>query len=223
MSDISQRFKVTFLTFRSRGCVTLLAKVSLRLRGPWYVVSDSRKPELSGNRRKHDNANARLSNQPGHQADLLAELRATVDEQVVATHSWYQQHAKIPRLLYRTSGTLVILLSISLPFLASLDYAAKAVLLSAIALIIAALTGLNSFFAWEQTWRSRRQTEFALAHLLAQWEVKLAAANCVKDQAEKQSKYIEATEQLLVESRTIVASETEEFFSAAKWPQAKAK
>lgn len=184
-------------------------------------MSDSGKSEEAGNGGERGGLSDRLTCHPGDGENLLGELRAIVDEQVVATYSWYRRHARIPRLLFRASGALVILLSISLPFLSSMDYPQKPILLSVVALIIAALTGLSSFFAWEQTWKSRRQTEFALAHLLAQWEVRLAAAKHESDPEKKRLRYIESTEQLLVESRAVVASETEEFFSTAKWPQGK--
>jgi hypothetical protein len=57
-----------------------------------------------------------------------------------------------------------------------LPYQGKDLVLSIAAVLIAALTGLNAFFKWEDVWRSRRQTEFALGYLLAVWRLQILHA-----------------------------------------------
>lgn len=154
---------------------------------------------------------------------LLSEIHAVVETQVVESYEWYRTHARGPRLLFRTAGTVVILASISLPLLATLDYDQKGLVLSLFSILIAALTGLNAFFGWEQSWRSRRQTEFALKQALFEWKLKMAVAREESDPATRRHRYAEATEELLSQANTIVGAETKEFFGRMKWPQAKTK
>lgn len=155
----------------------------------------------------------------GEAAPLLEQLRGLVQTQVVETRDWYKSKAARPRRLFQTAGALVILLSVSIPLLAVLDYPGKDLVLSVIALLIAALTGLNSFFKWESSWRARRQTEFALTHLLSGWDLRIIEAMQEADPEQARQLILQATRQLLEEARVVVGAETEEFFSKMTWPQ----
>ncbi len=152
-------------------------------------------------------------------AQLLEKLQRLVRSQVVETRDWYKNNAARPRRLFRAAGATVILLSISIPLLASLQYPAKDLVLSVIALLIAALTGLNAFFKWESSWRSRRQTEFALNHLLSLWDLRIIEAMQEPDPTEARKLILTATRQLLQEAQTVVGAETEDFFSKMTFPQ----
>jgi hypothetical protein len=154
---------------------------------------------------------------------LLKQLRSIVETQVISTLEWYKSHATWPRVVFRTAGTCIILLSISIPILATHNYPGKETLLSIFALLIAALTGLNAFFKWEETWKSRRQTEFALSHLLAIWDLKMIEALHETDPHHAVKIAITATEKLVNDARTITGAETEEFFRNIQWPQVDTK
>jgi hypothetical protein len=155
----------------------------------------------------------------GQQADLLRHLQELVDSQVVSTLKWYQRHALWPRRWFRSSGVMVILLSVAIPLLAALDYQGKELVLSSAAVLIAALTGVNAFFKWEDVWRSRRQTEFALAYLLAVWRLEVLQALHEPDPVKGKDLAIAATRQLLEEARAATGEETKEFFSRVVWPK----
>src|SRR5581483_8073077 len=101
---------------------------------------------------------------------VLEEFARIKNEFVVRQLNWYKAHARTPMLLFRASGILVILLSVSLPFLTTLDGLWKTVVLPVISLLIAGLTGMNSFFRWEGAWKGYRQTRLTLEYLLAEWE-----------------------------------------------------
>jgi hypothetical protein len=155
----------------------------------------------------------------GKHADLLRQIHELVNSQVVSTLDWYQRNALWPRRLFRSSGVIVILLSVAIPLLAALPYQGKDLVLSIAAVLIAALTGLNAFFKWEDVWRSRRQTEFALAYLLAVWRLQILQALNEPDSVKAKELAISATQQLLENARAATGEETKEFFSRVVWPK----
>jgi hypothetical protein len=150
---------------------------------------------------------------------LLADLRKLVQDKVVSDYDWYRSHASTPRWLFRISGTFVILFSVAIPLLAGLNFPGDDLVVSLIALAIAALTGLNSFFRWERIWRSRRQTEFALAHLLSLYDLRIIEATHQADRQRAKQLAVEATRELLELAQGVTGAETEEFFQKTVWPQ----
>jgi Protein of unknown function (DUF4231) len=143
---------------------------------------------------------------------VLEELTRIKEEFVVRRLHWYKTHARTPMLLFRTSGVLVILLSVSLPFLTTLEGLWKTIVLPVISLLIAGLTGLNSFFQWESGWKGYRQTQFTLDYLLTQWELQIAEAKCQVDVQKGIDMALQATEQLISTTQTTTNVEAEEYF-----------
>lgn len=155
-------------------------------------------------------------------AALLKQLRPLVDN-VIEARQYYATRAKRPKIAFRLSGVAVILLSLSIPFIASLQFAGKDVLLSAFAVLIAVVTSLGSFYKWDQTWRSYRQAESALGHLLSLWDFRIIDAMQEADTKKGVEKIIAATQQLLEAAHKVTSTETEEFFSKVEWPGDKKK
>jgi hypothetical protein len=150
---------------------------------------------------------------------FLSQLSELVNSQVVSTLDWYQKKAVWPRRLFRSPGVTVIVLSASIPLLASLSYQGKDLVLSTVALLIAVLTGLNSFFKWEDMWRSRRQTEFTLSYLHTVWRLKMLQPLAEPNAANARTVAISATQQLVDDARLAIGEETKEFFSKVVWPK----
>ena len=153
---------------------------------------------------------------------LLTQLRPLVDNVVEARH-YYLKRANRPKNAFRVSGVAVILLSLSIPFIASLQFPGKDVLLSAFAVLIAIVTSLGSFYKWEHTWRSYRQAESALGHLLSLYDFRIIEAAQEADTQKGAEKIIVATQQLLEAAHKVTSTETEEFFSKVEWPGEKKK
>ncbi len=143
---------------------------------------------------------------------VLAELTHIKDEFVVRQLHWYETRARTPMLLFRISGALVILLSVSLPFLTTLGGFWKTIVLPVISLLIAGLTGLNSFFRWESAWKGYRQTHLTLEYLLTGWELQIAEARCQVDEQKAIDIALKATEQLINMTRTTTSTEAEDYF-----------
>jgi hypothetical protein len=98
---------------------------------------------------------------------ILAELTRIKDDRVVRTFNWFKRYARRPMILFRTTGVLIIVLSVSVPFLGVLEGIWRDTVLPIVTLAIAGLTGLSSFFQWQGAWQRFRQTQFALEHLLS--------------------------------------------------------
>lgn len=144
--------------------------------------------------------------------DEVTRIKTTYVESQI---KWYQTHANVPMFLFRISGMLIILLSVSLPFLATLDSFWKTIVLPIVALLVAALAGLTSFYRWESKWKGFRETQSTLQYLLAVWDLSIAEAKQKKDEQQA----LQATRQLLDAAHSSTSAETEQFFQRAQIPQ----
>jgi len=150
---------------------------------------------------------------------VLTELTRIKDAFVVQKLHWYTVHARTPMLLFRICGVLVILLSVSLPLLATLEGTWKTLILPIVALLVAGLTGLTSFFRWENGWKSYRQAQFSLEYLLTTWELQITHASHHTDVQAGIDLAFQATRQLLQATQTTISAETEEYFKRVQIPR----
>jgi hypothetical protein len=132
---------------------------------------------------------------------------------------WYKTHTRWPRFWFRSVGVLIILLSVTLPAIAASSLPAKDIVLSAMSVAIAALTGLGSFFHWEKTWRGSSSSQMALEQLCAKWELELTNARLILSPDDRVKHVYQATDDLLTNARSVVASESEGFFNGLQFPQ----
>jgi len=151
-------------------------------------------------------------------ASVLEEVRPFVDK-VKRTREWYETRASRPRIAFRAMGVVVILLSLSIPFIAALRFTWKDLVLSLSAVLIAIATSLNSFFKWEQTWQAFRKSEFALDHLLTAWDLRRVEAMHETDPSKARDRILTATQQLIEEANKVGSSETQQFFDRIEMPK----
>jgi hypothetical protein len=161
--------------------------------------------------------------QYGYQNDeqflkILEELDK-VKQDVVNTRQWFKTHAPQQAYPFRIAGVLLILLSVSVPFIAAQTALWKDTVLSIMTLAIAALTGLSAFFRWEYAWQSYRQTQYALDRMLNMWEFKIVEARHQADPQRAIDMALRSTEQLLTDAANITSSETAEYFKHVQMPQ----
>jgi hypothetical protein len=150
---------------------------------------------------------------------LLDELTQLKDTHIGSQLTWYKSHSFRPRISFRIVGILIILLSSSIPFIALLQFGYKDILLSIFAVMIAMLSGINSFFHWEHQWRNTEQTYLELLHLVSIWEL-----NIVRAKKEFDGELaLKVTERLFEEVRMVTKSEEEEFFKHVQLPSVSAK
>lgn len=122
------------------------------------------------------------------------------------------------RRWFRFTGVAVILSSVTLPLLTTLSFPGKDFVVSALALGIAGLSSLRSFFHWDRSWQLFRQHEIALTAQIARWEsamIDLIGSNAADADSRAQAITREALDDLK-EQRNI---EFEAFFSTIGWPQ----
>lgn len=161
----------------------------------------------------------RFSDDDENFGSLLDELVTIKERHVVQTLEWYKRHARRPMLLFRTSGVLLILLSVSIPLMSVSDGFWRDDALPVVALAIAALASLNSFFQWHSSWQNYRQTQFALEYLISKWEVAIAVARRLSDPTKAAEAAIAATERLLDEARLATETKTLAYFSQVRMPE----
>lgn len=163
---------------------------------------------------------------PGSQKDerflsILNELESIKESYVSSQLQWYETHAKRPMFLFRICGTLVIILSISLPFLAMQTGIWKEVLLSIFSLAIAGLSGVNAFFHWDSDWKAYRQTQFTLRSLLVTWDLSITEARYESDVQKAIDLAKLATKQLVDETQKVTGTETGQYFEQIQMPPTK--
>lgn len=122
------------------------------------------------------------------------------------------------RVWFRVSGVVVIVLSISLPFLTTLRFSGQDAVVSLVALCIAAVSGLRGFFRWEEQWHLYRRQDLALTALLARWEINMIKALRSTGADNQQTAAEAATDEVLRDAQSIGLGELNEFFEGVAWP-----
>jgi hypothetical protein len=151
--------------------------------------------------------------------EFFASLRRLKEEWVDTTRNWYSKRAPWHRRAFRTSGTLVLLFSVILPFLVNQEGLWWGnVAVSFLSLSIAALTGLMSFFQWQSSWHKHIRSQLRLEHLTALWELDMAEAQQERDPDKAVDMGMKATRKLLNMAGNLTVEEAQEFFESLKAP-----
>jgi hypothetical protein len=96
--------------------------------------------------------------------NALDGYRKIAEDSVVPLKNQYNWRADWHRRNFRLSGIVVILVSASLPLLAAFDYWWKDLVVAVAGVVIATVTGLRTFYHWDQMWGVLRRTHFDLTH-----------------------------------------------------------
>jgi Protein of unknown function (DUF4231) len=148
---------------------------------------------------------------------FVQSLRSLVEQQILPTYQWYQTHIRLPNILFRGAGVVVVVGSLSLPVItAAKGWPFRDAVLTAVSLAVAVLSSLSTFFRWDLAWKSRTNTASELHGLLAIWELDLKTAETAQNPREAA---LLATQKLFKESFSLTGSETNQFFAAVKWPE----
>lgn len=139
-------------------------------------------------------------------------------DNVTKYRNWYRRRARWVRYFFRGSGVVVILLSVSLPLVATADFADKDLVISVIGVVIAGLTAIRNFYQWDHVWRIVRVADFELTFVLADWELELAKL-AEKDDPEEASRLaFEKTKALFADTQAIMKNEAKQYFGTLTWP-----
>jgi hypothetical protein len=155
-------------------------------------------------------------------AEVLQELTTFVDATVGTGRRWYAAHTFWPRLLFRSVGTAIILLSVSLPLVATQQPSQyKDLAVSVIGILVALLSGLAAFFRWDETWKGNVGALMELDHRQAVWELRILEARRTADTEQGIVLALQATKDLLEEARLVDVANTQTFFQSVRVPDAK--
>lgn len=123
------------------------------------------------------------------------------------------------RVLYRYTGILTILLGVLVPFLSASAFSESKTVLSLASLSLAAITGLRTFYNWEQRWQIYRTQDFALTIMVLEWE--LQVLEVIRTGGSDASARVEAiTQSAARKAGSLIESEMSAFFNTISWPEA---
>jgi len=154
---------------------------------------------------------------------IIQELTELKKKHFNPVIDWYQSHSKTPRTLFRFTGYITIVLSVTIPLFTTTYFPGSRVLVSIIALLVAALTGINAFARWDSQWREYKRAQLTLEHLDAAWELRVFEARQMRCFEEAQKTVIDATRELFDGAQKAVVSETERYFENVQLPQTSKK
>ncbi|WP_215397296.1 DUF4231 domain-containing protein [Rheinheimera oceanensis] len=142
-----------------------------------------------------------------------------VQSKIVQSYNWYKKQSHAPRILFRITGLIVIVFSITIPVVSANTIEGKDMYITLMAMTIAISSGFNSFYRWGEKWQSFIRSELAILHLIGLWQVSLTFAKKLDTDKERYEAAGKATERLLEEVGKIVSTETVEYFSKVDWPK----
>jgi hypothetical protein len=154
-------------------------------------------------------------NQGNDQAfvQALDSARAIKVKYVDPRLAWYKSHTQLPRILYRLVGISTVILSVTLPALTAAQFQNKELTISAMSILIAALTGLGSFYHWDRTWRGNSTAQVSIEQYVAKWELELSRAQMLLPAPDRIDHVYKATDDLLANAGGVVSAESQGFFS----------
>jgi hypothetical protein len=145
-------------------------------------------------------------------------LRRIVDANVIRPRNRYRRRAYWVRQFFRSTGALVILASVFLPFVAGKTFDNREIVIAVLGLLIAALTSLRNFFRWDTVWRLMRNTEFELTFKIAAWEAEFSKLESDPRPEDNFDYALEVTKVLLEDAGKIIRSEASQYFDLVSWP-----
>jgi hypothetical protein len=134
--------------------------------------------------------------------------------------AYYKDRAPKRRLAFRASGFLLLVLSVSLPFLTWVspnNY--QALVASTLSWLIALVAAASSFFNWQRAWQGYTQTQLTLQFLLTEWELKTAEARSAKIDEEGVTILRAALNKIVTGVTEAVSQETAQYFEGVHVPQ----
>ena len=134
--------------------------------------------------------------------------------------AYYKERGPKRRLAFRVSGFLLLVLSVSLPFLTWVaPEPLQASVASSLSWLIALVAAASSFFNWQRAWQGYTQTQLTLQFLLTEWELKTAEARAAGTEAEGVAILREALNKLVAGVTEAVSQETAQYFEGVHVPQ----
>ena len=140
---------------------------------------------------------------------------ATIVVEKIFQREWHRFSIRAERSFYlhRLTGISMLLLSSSLPFLSTIETdSVRKIILPAIAVTIAFLSGFMSFMTFGESWKNYRRSELRTRYAREWWNTEILSAQFEKDPEKALDQAKAATITFLKTMDSIVNSEAESFF-----------
>src|SRR5690349_20313081 len=98
-------------------------------------------------------------------------MQQVIRDHLIETRDWYRQEARPRRRLFRLLGTLVILISTSIPVLSPFEVLRFRLTVGILGALTACIVALNQFFRFEKAWTNFHLAELELDRLLRRWQL----------------------------------------------------
>ena len=136
-------------------------------------------------------------------------------------YGWYKEKAPKHRLLFRMLGLIVLLLSVVLPVIVTLEkkIPKQKYIIIFISLIIALSTGINSFYRFDVSWKGYISAQMQLDLKRSMWEAEIAEAKSIPDDTEQLKLAKTATDRFITGINEIIQRETTGYFEFQKLPK----
>jgi hypothetical protein len=136
---------------------------------------------------------------------------------------WYDEHSKLPRVIYRGLGVLTIFLSVAIPFLSqdSLTFDYKMLWITGLSLSITVITGITQFFKPDQAWKLNMGAKLNLESLYTSWKLEMIEVRSQHNKEAAIERCISVSRSLLKAAQNVTASNTEGFFANIRFPETK--
>lgn len=153
-------------------------------------------------------------------ADLdgyLEKLRGQKKSYIDELRKWFWRWERLPCVLFFGSTTLIVIGSVSLPYLVNAGFQQRDTAITCVSLGVALLTSLNSLYAWQLSWQKRLRIATALDNLSALWELDMFKAEEEEPPKAKADAHA-ATASLFTKAYQLVAEENSELFQRIRPP-----
>lgn len=153
--------------------------------------------------------------------DTIGEIEALINSEMADAHSWYADHVKSPRLLFRLLGLATIFLSVIIPFIShdSVELANKMLWITGLSLSITVVTGISTFFRPDETWKLNMGAKLNLEALYATWKLDMLEAKSRVDEPEALKQSFDASRKFLRAAQQVTSANTESFFANVSFPE----
>jgi len=143
----------------------------------------------------------------------LNDANIVVDQLFQKELSRFGVHATRAFYFHRITGISLLFLSSSLPFISTVETdVVRKIILPAVAVAIAFLSGLMSFMTYGESWKNYRKSEIRVRYAHERWNTQVLATQFEKDPEKALAQAKEAASSFLQTMEGIVDTETESFF-----------
>lgn len=163
-------------------------------------------------------------------SETIVDLVSLVNTTIVVDMAWYRRNTGYPHIMHRLVGTLIIVLSVSIPFIVVLPplpsliypgFPSKDLVVSLFGVLIAFFSGVASFFHWGDLYKANMKAMVEIKNLLLEWQLEMLEAVRHHDSVEGDRLAIKATRKLSNAFRRIDGRNADEHVQYFQLPDKK--